>query len=374
VTLTPGGPVLFVDLSNLCRDTRLLAAGVDADLTVLERFRLAVEQSNSISVGRIHCIADRSLFPLLAPKQKRIARELEQSGELEFSALADERLLSLAFDDEEFGQHGLVASMDYFDDFRRTFPQIQGSTDRFVGWTPDEAGMPRVEFRNMGVHSHRRLSRKEESAEFKARRLRRDSVVQRATATYFRCASGTCLVAQLWPHRLPELPQFDDVNDQFVCPSCEGPLEIGEVRPHATQLVVFLNGVEQVRIMIDDGDHIDIGRKHGDRCFGLEAALGTEATSAISRRHLRATVHGGRLSVEELESRNGSVLRRDGTETPLSAGDPRGMRPTDVVALPSGITIELSGRTYPRGGERAVDEPASIHTDRATRLLRNTRR
>ena len=97
-----------------------------------------------------------------------------------------------------------------------------------------------------------------ESAEFKARRLRRQSVVRRASETYFQCSNPQCLLAQLWPERLPELPRFDDRADQFVCPSCGGSLIVGDRRSAASQLIVFLDGEEQLRLLLEEGDRVGL--------------------------------------------------------------------------------------------------------------------
>jgi hypothetical protein len=368
------GPLVVVDLSNLCRDQRVLAPGVKADDTLLDRFTDALDASG-IPFGRLHCVADRSLPPLLGPSGKRRLREMEQAGSLEYSAIADERLLELAFG-ASAATDTLVASLDGFDDYRRTYPSIQGSTDRFIGWEPGPAHTLRVVRRDMGVHAHHVLSRKEESAELKARRLRRQSVVRRAAETYFRCDNERCLLAQLWPDRLPELPRFDDQSELFVCPSCEGPLTIGETRPASTQLIVFLHGTEQFRLLLDEGQRVEIGRRDAKGCIGIESRLGPDATSAISRRHLAFTRTDGHVAVEDLGSRNGTVLRWiDGShpDERLHAGVPQVIGRRSTVALPAGITIEVSGRTVPLDGERAPETGTSGADDRATRILATRR-
>jgi len=300
VSRVDSGPLVVVDLSNLCRDQRLIPPGATADDSLLGGFTDALDDSD-IPFGRLHCVADRSLPLLLGSPGKRCLRDMEQEGSLEYSAIADERLLELAFGTDA-EDDTLVASMDHFDDYRRTFPAIQGSTDRFVGWEPGPAGTITVVLRDMGMHPHQRLSKKEESAELKARRIHRQSVVRRAAETYFRCEKPRCLLAQLWPERLPELPRYDDSSGQFVCPSCETPLAVGEPRPAATQLIVFLNGVEQFRLLLDEGQRIEVGRRDAKGCIGFESRLGSEATAAISQQHVAFTRNDGRVEVEDLES------------------------------------------------------------------------
>ncbi len=348
------GLLVVVDLSNLCRDRRLLAAGVLADETIIDRFVEALESSD-IAFGQFHCVADRSLPPLLGQSGKRRLREMEQEGTLEYSAIADEVLLDVAFA-MNADASTMVASMDNFDDFRRSYPSIQGSTDRFIGWEPSADNTIRVFHRDMGVHAHHRLSRKEEGEELKARRLRRQSIVRQATNTYFRCESATCLIAQLWPERIPDLPRYDDQGDRLVCSSCGGPLAVGEPRPESTQLIVFLHGTERGRLILDEGQRLEIGRSDGKGCVGLESRLGSEVAAGVSRRHVAFERLGGHVTVEDLGSRNGSVLRwLDGShpDAHLLTGTVRTVGRGHTIALPSGITIERSGRSIPLDGDRA---------------------
>ena len=366
----PGGPLVAVDLSNLCRDQRLLRAGIQADLGLIDLFREGLTRSG-IRHGSVVWIADRSLIPLLAPEERRRARELEASGELELSTLADERLLELAL--SEYAEPGtLVASMDNFDDFRRSYPEIQGSTDQFLAWALGPDGSLHIEFRDMRVHSHRRLSKKEESAELKARRLVRDSIVRKATDHYFQCDSSDCLLASLWPDRLPELPRFDDRSDQFVCPSCGTPVTAGPPRPSAAQMIVFLDGVEQFRVLIEENQLITIGRTDGPNRIGLASRLHTDRTDAISRSHVRLTMTDGNLTVDDVGSRNGTVVRKAGSasEARLESDKPCRIQRGDTIALPSGITLELSGRSIPLQDNDSFDAAIDdIRGDRATRIL-----
>ncbi|MFZ1489281.1 MAG: FHA domain-containing protein, partial [Ilumatobacteraceae bacterium] len=297
----------MVDLSNLCRDARFLPVGVQADEKLLDRLADALDDCR-VAFSAVYSVADRSLPTLLDPVGRRRLRDLEQSGLLEYSSIADERLLELAFGAQAHAGT-LIASMDGFDDFRRTYPAIQGATDRFVGWEPGLDQTIRPFLRDMGVHTHHRMSRKEESAELKARRLRRQSVVRRASETYFRCGNSKCLLAQLWPERLPELPRFDDRSDQFVCPNCRGSLIVGDPRSAASQLIVFLHGEEQLRLLLEEGDRVVIGRKDSKGCVGLESRLPSCGVDAVSRTHVAFSRNAGRVDVEDLESRNGSAMR-----------------------------------------------------------------
>jgi len=363
--MTGDGRLVVVDLSNLCRDARLLDAGVAADLSLLDRFIAALDELD-LGAATVYSVADRSLLPLLAPADRRRARALEHAGHLETSAVADERLLDMAFG-HDAAPHTLVASLDNFDDFRRMYPAIQGCNDRFIGWEPSGDGLV-VHWRDMGVHGHRRLSRKEESAQLKERRLRRTSIVERAVATYFRCRSDSCILAQLWPDRLPDLPRYDDANDTFICPSCMEPLQAGGIRPAAAQVIVFLHGAEEFRILLEEGDDIVLGRRDAAGCVGLAPRLPAGAADAVSRHHLRLHLENRDVFVEELGSRNGSAYRRRGLDRQLEQGEPVVLSHDATVALPGGITVERSGRSLALEGERPHAD-SSGDDGSSTRLL-----
>lgn len=371
MTRSGSGPSVVVDLSNLCRDSRLLGAGVKADVLLLDYLIEALEASD-VEFSEVHSVADRSLPPLLDSPGRRRLREMEQHGSLELSSIADERILEIAFGGQD-DTGVMVASMDYFDDFRRTYPAIQGSTDRFLGWDREPNGSIRVFRRDMEVHAHQRLSRKEESKELKARRLHRRTIVDRASATYFRCENPQCLLAQLWPERLPELPRFDDRVEQLVCPSCGSALTVGAPRPASSQLIVFLRGVERFRLLLDDGERIVIGRNDAKGCVGLESRLPSGTADTVSRHHAAFTRSKGQVVVEDLGSRNGTAIRwadgrRDELRLTPDVSQVIGRRNT--VALPSGVTIELSGRSIPLDGERPLEIDDADTDGRPTRLLR----
>ncbi len=382
--------MLAVDLSNLCRDRRvahLSAFSTSPDIspeigpTDLSTEIAVVDQlvagirSTGIVIDKLILIADRNLPHHVDEATRRRLRELERDGRLEYSSVADERLLELAFGSE--ARPGtLIASMDWFDDFRRTFPAIQGCTDRFIGWEPYEHGSLRVHLRDMGVHTHRRISRKEEAAELKARRLERKSLVRQATLYEYTCACADCLLAQLWPDRLPELPRWDDRNQQFVCPSCNGPVEQGRPRAPSVTAIVQLDGTEHFRLVIEEGKQVVIGRREGTGRVGLAERIEGASLDAISRDHLALRFDGSSLTAEDLASRNGTLLRDpSGRERRLRAAEPQVFGPRATVVLPGGVSIELSGRAAhaPAETDDASSAEAADTDGRVTRILATRR-
>lgn len=368
MTLGVSGPLLVVDLSNLCRDRRLLAPGQRADLTILDRLERGLVQSE-ITVGRVHSVADKSLRRHLSEQDQEALRSLEKQGKVEFSTVADEVILDMAFGQDADGTT-LVASHDFFDDFRRIYPHIQGSTNRFLTWAPNADGELTVTWRDMEVRRHQQMSRKEESEELRARRLYRTTVVRRAVGHYYRCINTDCLLGQLWPERLPDLPRYDDRYDRFVCPSCRRPLEQGELRAAATQLIFFLHGAEQFRVLLDEGDQVTVGRREAKGCVGLQTRLPEGTVEAISRSHVAFHRSGGQVVVEDLESRNGTMFRLPGTpDEAMAQGKVRSLGLRGTIALPSGVTIERSGRSMPIDGARFDDSVLPDEDPRATRML-----
>ena len=96
------------------------------------------------------------------------------------------------------------------------------------------------------------------------------------------------------------------------------------------------------------GERIEIGRRHAERCFGLDLELGDAEVATISRRHVAVQLDGVTLYVEDLGSWNGSILRGRTGDVALAEGQRVTFAPRAVLALPSGITIERSGRAPDR--------------------------
>lgn len=165
------------------------------------------------------------------------------------------------------------------------------------------------------------------------------------------------------------MPRYDDRLEAFVCPSCLTLLQPGELRPDAVQLIVFLNGEEVFRVLVNSGERITIGRRDANGCIGLQNPLPANAADAISRAHLAVEYTESRVEVEDLGSRNGSILRSQGHETTLQRGERVPMPARAVVALPGGITLERSGRSIPLDGERPGSADETGDDLRITRLL-----
>lgn len=362
---------LLVDLSNICRDNSLVPSGQAANWTAYESLLEALRRSD-IAFLRVHLIADASLIHMLDDRGRAEFRRLERQGGLEVSQLADERLLEYAFsrDSRFFG--ALIASMDRFSDHRRRFPQIQGNTDRFIGWKATSQGVLRAFYRDMGTAGHDTMSRKEEGGDLKARRIRREDVRRRAESSYFKCVNKSCLIGKLWPDHLRELPLYDDRQDTFLCPVCRATVKSLGRRPEAVQLIVFMDGDEQARILLQRGEDLAIGRTDVEGCIGLRRLVSKGDPGAVSRRHIEFALREGGVQVRDLGSKNGTRLRdkRSRGSVQLRKNEWTRFRRGDILALADSVSIELSGRRVAFEGERPLAEPPQDDTDSSTRLIR----
>jgi FHA domain len=360
---------LLVDLSNICRDESVSGKRDTAAWSAFERLVKAIRQFN-IEFTKAHLIADASLVHLLDAHGRAEFRRLERSGGLEVSHLADEPLMAYAFTPgtEFFG--ALIASMDGFADFRRRYPQIQGSKDRFIGWRAEVGGGLTAYYRDMGTAGHNTMSRKEERGELKARRIRRQDVQQRAEDSYFACTKNSCLVHRLWPDHLRELPLYDDRQDTFRCRKCRSELKRVGARPESVQLIVFVNGVEQARILLQRGETLELGRVDAEECIGLRRLISKDEVSAISRRHVEFAWRSRYPEVRDLGSKNGTRLQgpRSGGAKSLAANQWTPFRRGEIIILPDSISIELSGRRVAFEGERPLEEAPKDDTESPTRL------
>lgn len=342
-----GAPWLLVDLSNACRDSQLTGPGLEASWGGYERL-IDVLSRSDIDYCDVFAVADRSLRHKLDAAGVKSLRRMQREGRLEISELADERILDYAYNPESRFVDALVLSQDRFLDFRRRYPEIQGSKDRFVGWNVSRNGELRVFLRDMGVATHATMSRKEEGGELKARRLRRADVLRRATSNFYKCRNPACIVAKFWPDHLRELPKYDDRRDLFICPSCGADLKEAGCRTPAAQLIVYFRGDERLRILLEHNQSVTVGRTDAAGCIGLERYLPQGGAASISRRHLQFQFDGT-VSVTDLMSKNGTgrKTKRDKGRQPLTGGCPAELRRGDVLLLPGDVTVELSGRLEP---------------------------
>ena len=345
---------MLVDLSNVCRDEGLCRRGRRADLNAFRQLTEALNE-HPVRFGRLCAVADRSLFSLLEKDERAKFKQLVADQVVVETRMADETLIAAAFGERSSFRGGIIVSRDGFADFRAKYPEIQGSTQRFLDWRRDPKGKLTVRFRDMGRFTHMRISRKIEEGEYKQRRMFRTTVRDRAIHQRYRCVAADCVQAKAWPDWLPQMPEYDRRDDSFRCPSCGGRLELVGTRPKSAQLVVFVDGREACRLLLEEGEDLVLGRDDRKACMGLSSYVSTEMASEISRRHAQFSLERGVVRVEDLGSKNGTWLEtRKGAfkRQQLHAERPVPLGNVTRVRVASDVVLELSGRKNPFDGIR----------------------
>ena len=335
----------LLDVSNACRDRSLAPRGKPAAWSRVERVVAAWARSAS-RPARPLGICDENLRFLLSPRDRRQLERAERAGHLRIVAgAADDELLRMA---EQSG--AAVISKDLFRGHRRRHPWIQGCRDRFYSWDLDGTGAVCVGIRDMGVSSAYSLSEHEEADRLRERGLdHRREADRRALARAYRCTDGECLSARLYPDRLPLPPERR--GGQFVCPGCGGALMDLGARPWAAEIVAERGPDELLRLAVEDGQEVELGRSDLRRG-------GADRLERVSRRHLSLRAHDGQLLVRDLGSRNGTAIAHWNRDTrslndpvPVSGPAPAAMGARDALIVAGVVRLRRSGQRFsPAGG------------------------
>lgn len=256
---------------------------------------------------------------------------------------ADPEVLRLA---EE--RDSAVISGDFYKDHRRTHPWLDGNESQFFGWTLDSDVVEIVQ-RTMGVPSDFSKTRAEERAELKGQGfdITRPNV-QRALQLEYRCDTTTCWLHQYDPGRYTGLPDLSDPSTPR-CMTCRQPLtSLGE-SPKLVQ-IKFADKTRSntERLTLSPGDSIELGR---DSSAALVARLLGVDSELISRHHARVDWDGGRLTIEDLRSKNGTTVRcwsgkQRGFEPPRRIGEKCTLGPRDEACLAGAMYVTRSARTF----------------------------
>ena len=138
-------------------------------------------------------------------------------------------------------------------------------------------------------------------------------------------------------------------------------------------MIVFFDEVERGRFLVEDGPGVMVGRTRSKRCIGLEELLPGSELALISRTHIKLSVDGPNITVEDLGSKNGTRIGDLGGDSTTAKEIPAGRAcswPLDCrIILPSRVALERSGRRHPISGEQADDslptEPSGPPTVKA---------
>jgi FHA domain len=165
----------------------------------------------------------------------------------------------------------------------------------------------------------------------------------------YRCTFPGCPASGLFPDGLTVPPVL--AGSETVCPMCAQPLVSLGPRRASVEVKLAQRGVEQLRIVVEDGSPVEIGRTAEIGTASLAALrLDSSPVSLLSRRHLRLHCDGERrLWIEDLGSTNGtSIARRGETDVrPIEPGSLLSVNRGDRIVLPDDVELSLSGRNYP---------------------------
>ena len=130
----------------------------------------------------------------------------------------------------------------------------------------------------------------------------------------YRCEYVGCPASALFPDGLTVPPVLAESGP--VCPMCAQPLVTLGPRRASVEVKLTQRGVEQLRIVVEDGRPVELGRTAEIGTASLAGLrVDSSAVSLLSRRHLRLHCDGERrLWIEDLGSTNGTSIVRAGDD------------------------------------------------------------
>lgn len=294
-------------------------------------------------------VADRSLFYRLDERGQSALRSWQQNGRAVIVPWADAEICERLSDEPNLH----VVSNDNFRGLRRDFPVLQG-LDRI--WSFRFEPQLAVARRSLAPLGEADISRAEEDEDRTPKRLG--------------TPEGKLLLAREWRCMNPACPwsahasiEVLPVNDRgrAVCPDCDTTLaDAGPAKAtRAVKVVVDGNVVE--RIPIAGGITLTLGRGSGSCRIDVRDLLSAEESDRVSRYHLAVRNLNGRVLVEDLDSSNGTIIRRsDGTEFRLEPGRKQILEEGDLACVTQRLHVSPSGLRYPRGIHAAEQHSSEV--------------
>lgn len=323
-------------------------------------------------------IADNSLWDLLERGHGRSRVE-------EWQLRHHRRLLKIDYADQSILQFAEstgcgVVSLDKFSDWRKTHPWIQGSTDRFVGWSKSIGGDVQAYFRSMSVLAEEEASRREEDRSFRdagfdTRHREHEAILGRM----YRCDNSNCDLHKLNPYFLIGPPRRDRRRRCLVCHACGAEvIDVGEVG-RVTQLKVELpSSGSGGRFTIYQGQGTRVGRTTLLSNLDNPSPADGETLQRVSREHITFRADGPIVMVADLGSTNGTTLEQfDRSSKSLSEpvrlekNRPVQLNPNDVLTLAGVAKIRRSGNRFRYDGlttGEPEDGPGPGDTAAASRM------
>lgn len=285
-------------------------------------------------------IADNSLWYQMDDYGQRCLNDWKRRRCARSVPWADPEILELA----EANPDAVVITTDLFRDHRRAYPWLQGSTRLMHPViSASTVTFSQLDFSPIPDYE---ISMRSEEAGLKPKGMTTPEARQ-ALLDEWACTNTNC--------NWGSVPMIDDDpayrDGRVCCPECDTPARKVGARENTREVVVLLGDDEADRIPIAEGTSIVVGRGRGDARYDVRPLLDDGHSRLVSRDHLRLTNRSGRLQVEELGSRNGTILiGPDGEGAPVQVGVLQILQPEDRISIAKGaLQIRTSGRKRVRG-------------------------
>jgi hypothetical protein len=367
LTTDPSLARAVVDLSEVVRYADL-DGGRPASMLRLGLVIDALGRHVSEESVPVYAVAARALLSDgdLTSNERMVVRRWADDGKVEVVPQLDDRVLEVA---EMLGLPVLTRSRE--EEFRGTRPWVE-EPGRLLAAVPGAGGpvlvarvgrgeVPAVGERSpMGARLLARVWRCPESncSSFGA--------VSDSDSPFADMRTYTSPVAQPPPALRAGVP---------TCPRHGTQLKDAGPRPAVEVLAVRIDGVIRRRFVVSADQPVVVGRApEGDGGIMLGQWLTDDARKWISRGHVRFTLDGETLSVQDV-STNGTGIRPGGSpdddeRITLNRDEVRALAPSDVVELYAGVNVGRA-RMWATGG---VSQPASVMAEAPTMAIRKFER
>lgn len=350
-----GAVELVIDLSNVCRESRL---GPSASVASWDRFlevlKLWNDLPNAFPMPIVLAVADNSLRYHFSDEDREIFKKAIREGFVIESEKADPIILELADKSD-----CTVLSNDNFLGYRRSYSWMEEEPPRFAQ-IGTECTPAELEILTLAKRTGYSKSRAEEADWLKELRIDLESAVGRdILKSLYRCDNESCLRRAVGNHESASAPQIAQ-SGELLCSVCKHRLTVVAGAPRIAILkATSVNESSTQYFSVAKGEEIVIGRSESS--IPLDSLLSTSEISRVSRQHLRISFDGHNVVITDLGSGNGSTIQEWSKSNRFHLGPEqmlphvaRKLRPRGVATLSSVLDIERSGRRQPFDVERVV--------------------
>jgi hypothetical protein len=274
---------------------------------------------------------------------KRKYRDERRAGEVVEVDFGDPEILRIAEETD-----AAVITGDFYKDQRREHPWIDGNRTQFFRWEV-ENGVVVIVGRDMGIPSDFSKTRAEERAELKGMGADvANPEVERALRRVYRCDTDTCWLHKYDPGHYTGVPDVRDPR-RPLCSVCREPLTVLGESPRLVQVkLADASRTKLERRTLSPGDSLVIGRNTSDELVSrvLAADVGL-----VSRQHARLDWDGSQLTLTDLNSKNGTTVRRwagkqRGYDSAVRITGTVSLGPRDEACLAGALLITRSARGF----------------------------